>query len=274
MTAVEESRRGGAGTGGPVLEVRDATKRFGPVVALDRVSLTLSHGETLALLGDNGAGKSTLIKAISGVHALDGGQIYLDGEPVAFHNPTGAREAGIETVYQDLALFDNLNIASNFFAGREHTRPPWLGNLGFVRDRQMLQETQEVLERLEVNVPDPKALLGLMSGGQRQAVAVARAVAFGRKIVILDEPTAALGARESRNVLRLVKRLPEEGLSVILISHNLEQVMQVAHRAVVFRRGQYVGERVPSPETHEDLVGMIVGGGTFTEDGDQGPDGT
>jgi D-xylose transport system ATP-binding protein len=268
MTAVQPGERADTDAGGPVLEIRNAVKRFGPVLALDGVSLTLAPGETLALLGDNGAGKSTLVKAISGVHTLDGGEMLLDGRPVSFSNPTEAREAGIETVYQDLALFDNLNIASNFFAGRERTRPSWLGSLGFLRERLMLRETSDILERLEVNVPDPRALVGMMSGGQRQAIAVARAVAFGRKIIILDEPTAALGARESRNVLRLVKRLPEEGLSVILISHNLEQVMQVAHRAVVFRRGRYVGERVPAPDTHEELVSMIVGGGTLEQAGE------
>lgn len=272
MTAVQDTTGNSPDQASPVLEVRNVVKRFGPVLALDHVSLTLREGETLALLGDNGAGKSTLVKAISGVHPLDDGEILLEGRPVTFHNPTDARSAGIETVYQDLALFDNLNIASNFFAGREQTRPPWLGNLGFLRERQMLRETQKILDRLQVNVPNSRALVGLMSGGQRQAIAVARAVAFCRKIVILDEPTAALGARESRNVLRLVQRLPEEGLAVILISHNLEQVMQVAHRAVVLRHGQYIGEQVPSRETHEELVSMIVGAGTLAEEEEESDD--
>ena len=244
----------------PVLEVRGGVKRFGPVTALDHVNLHLYEGEVLALLGDNGAGKSTMIKALSGVHALDGGQLLLDGAAVTLRSPTETRAAGIETVYQDLALFDNLNISSNFFAGREECTPTWLGPLAFTNDKKMERQTRRLIDELEVNLPDPRAHVGLMSGGQRQAIAVARAVAFARRI-ILDEPTAALGARESRNVLRLIKRLPELGLSVILISHNLEQVMQVADRAMVLRRGEYIGEREPTPQNHEALVGMIVGGG-------------
>jgi D-xylose transport system ATP-binding protein len=249
----------------PVLEVRDVEKRFGATLALDRVSLTLGKGEILALLGDNGAGKSTLIKILSGVVKPDAGEIRIDGERVHIGSPHDARALGIETVYQDLALFDNFDAVGNFYAGREPVRPGWLGALGWVTDRSMARETGTLLDRLQVNISRDDEI-GLMSGGQRQAVACARAIAFGKRIVILDEPTSALGARESGNVLRLISEAPEQGVSVILISHNLEHVMQVADRAVVLRQGTYVGEETPDAEHHESLVAMIVGSGA-----DEGP---
>lgn len=243
----------------PLLEVRDAYMRFGAVTALNGVNLTLNRGEVLALLGDNGAGKSTMIKCISGVQQLSEGQMLLDGEPVSPKTPAEARELGIETVYQDLALFDNMTASQNFFAGRETTRPRWLGPLGMVNKKAMNKRAAEVLERLEVGVHDPNGAVGLMSGGQRQAVAVARAEAWAKRIVILDEPTAALGVRESRNVLDVVRKLPQKGISVILISHNLEEVMALADRAIVFRQGRLVGEITPKPENQEAIVSMIVG---------------
>jgi ABC-type sugar transport system ATPase subunit len=251
----------------PVLEIQNATKRFGAVVALSDVSLELHQREVLALLGDNGAGKSTLIKAISGVHRLDEGEILLDGEPLGLRSPADARALGIETVYQDLALFDNLSAWENFYAGRESTRWSRLGAFALVRDKHMRSESASLLESLEVRLPPSSmALVGLMSGGQRQAVAVARAAAFASRIVVLDEPTAALGLRESRNVLRLIKRLSERGIAVILISHNLEDVMTVADRAVVLRQGKYVGMAKPTAENHEELVSMIVGAGHWTSE--------
>jgi ABC-type sugar transport system ATPase subunit len=230
------------------------------VKALDDASLVLKEREVLALLGDNGAGKSTLVKAISGVYHLDVGQILLHGEDAHIKHSSDARRLGIETVYQDLALFDNLNAAENFHAGREMAVPRFLGPCGFLRNRRMLSSTKELLERLKVRIPSLNLPVGLMSGGQRQAIAVARAVAVATKIVILDEPTAALGLRESAQVLDLVRVLPEQGLSVILISHNLEHVFDVADRAVVLRGGKVVGEAIPTVETHEQLVSMIVGG--------------
>ncbi|MEA2384953.1 MAG: ribose transport system ATP-binding protein [Solirubrobacteraceae bacterium] len=258
----------GDGTGSPILEVRDVEKRFGATLALDRVSLTLEKGEILALLGDNGAGKSTLIKILSGVVKPDAGEILLGGDRVSIGSPQDARALGIETVYQDLALFDNFDAVGNFYAGREPVKPGWLGALGWVRDRNMARETEELLERLQVNIARDDEI-GLMSGGQRQAVACARAIAFGKRIVVLDEPTSALGARESGNVLRLIREAPEQGVSVILISHNMEHVMKVADRAVVLRQGRYVGEETPDAEHHERLVGMIVGSGS---DGDLSED--
>jgi D-xylose transport system ATP-binding protein len=243
----------------PLLEVRNVTKRFGAVTALDSISFALRHREVLALLGDNGAGKSTMIKALSGVHSFDHGEVLIEGEPVSIRRPQDARELGIETVYQDLALFDNLSAAENLFAGREEVRPSYLGPLGLCRRARMRKTATEALERLQVGIKDPSMQVGLMSGGQRQAIAVARAEAFARKVVILDEPTAALGVRESANVLRLIRRLPESGIAVILISHNLEQVMEVADRAIVLRQGRMAGEAEPSSENHHRLVSWIVG---------------
>ena len=181
----------------PVLTVRDAEKRFGAVQALKGVSLDAFRGEVLALLGDNGAGKSTLVKCMSGVYPLDAGEILLDGEAIAIHSPAAARRGGIETVYQDLALFDNLTPSQNFYCGHEIAFPSWLPRgLQFLSGRVMDREAVAVLERLKVNLPNLSAPVARMSGGQRQAIAVARAAVFARKVVILDEPTAALGVRE------------------------------------------------------------------------------
>ncbi|MBI4943648.1 MAG: sugar ABC transporter ATP-binding protein [Actinobacteria bacterium] len=244
----------------PVLQVRDAAKRFGAVRALDGVSFDVGRGEVVALLGDNGAGKSTLIKAISGVHRLDAGTVVLDGVDITAAGAMAVRAHGVETVYQDLALFDNLDAAANFFAGRELAGPSRLPRaLRLMRHRRMTDRTRELLDRLQVSLPDLDAPVALMSGGQRQAVAVARAVAFSSKLVILDEPTAALGLRESARVLDLVRRLKDDGVAVILISHSMDQVMAVADRAIVLRRGRSVGETAPTAENHERLVAWIVG---------------
>ena len=242
------------------LAVRGATKRFGAVLALDAVDIEVHHGEVLAVLGDNGAGKSTLIKCISGVHRLDAGGVEIDGVPVAITSPATARAHGIETVYQDLALFDNLDPAANFYAGREDAGPRWLPRpLRVLRRRTMADATVELLERLQVTLPDHAAAVGLMSGGQRQVIAVARAAAFASKVVILDEPTAALGVRESRRVLDLILRLRAEDHAVIVISHAMDHVTEVADRAVVMRRGRTVGEEIPSPDSQERIVALIVG---------------
>jgi ABC-type sugar transport system ATPase subunit len=242
------------------LAVRGATKRFGAVLALESVDIEVGAGEVLAILGDNGAGKSTLIKCISGVHRLDAGTIEVGGKPATITSPAAARSYGIETVYQDLALFDNLDPAANFYAGREDAGPSWLpAPLRVLRRRSMASATTAVLDRLQVTLPDSAANVGLMSGGQRQVIAVARAAAFASKVVILDEPTAALGVRESRRVLDLIGRLRDEGHAVIVISHAMDHVTEVADRAVVMRRGRKVGEEIPSPESQERIVALIVG---------------
>jgi D-xylose transport system ATP-binding protein len=261
-TSPAELRPGGAVPGSPPrLAVRGATKRFGAVLALDRVDLHVNAGEVLALLGDNGAGKSTLIKCLSGVHRLDAGVVELDGQPAELRSPADARELGIETVYQDLALFDNLDAVANFYAGRELAGPRWLPRgLRFLRTREMDVATREVLERLQVRLPDGASTIGLMSGGQRQAVAVARAAAFSSRVVILDEPTAALGVRESRRVLDLVVRLRHEGHAVIVISHAMDHVIEVADRAVVMRRGRTVGEVTSVREDQARILSLIMGG--------------
>jgi ABC-type sugar transport system ATPase subunit len=241
--------------------VRRGTKRFGGVLALDEVDVDVFAGEVLAILGDNGAGKSTLIKCMSGVYRLDSGLIEVDGEPVQMHSPTDARGLGIETVYQDLALFDNLSSSANFYAGREMAGPRWLPRgMRLLRRRAMSQATRDVLTRLQVTLPDFEAPVGLMSGGQRQAVAVARATAFSSRLVILDEPTAALGVREAARVLDLIRRLRDEDKAVVVISHAMDHVMEVADRALVMRRGRKVGELVPSEESRERIVSLIVGG--------------
>jgi ABC-type sugar transport system ATPase subunit len=249
-----------AATRVPALRVVGAVKRFGLVVALDGVDIEVHHGEVLALLGDNGAGKSTLIKCISGVHRLDAGRVELDGTPVDLNSPAAARAHGIETVYQDLALFDNLDPAANFYAGRESAGPRWMPRgLRVLRRRAMADATADVLSRLQVQVHGGQSTVGLLSGGQRQAIAVARAAAFDSRIVILDEPTAALGLRESRRVLDLILRLRDEGRAVLVISHAMDHVIEIADRAAVMRRGRKVGEEVPTPETQQRIVSLIVG---------------
>ena len=244
----------------PALVVRRADKRFGAVHALKDVSLEAHRGEVLALLGDNGAGKSTLVKCISGVYALDEGEILLDGAATGFRSPAAARRAGIETVYQDLALFDNLTPAQNFYCGHEIAFPAWLPRgLRLLKSRAMDRKAASVLARLKVKLPKIDAPVALMSGGQRQAIAVARATVFARKVVILDEPTAALGLRESRKVLDLIGQLRTEGAAVILITHNMEHVVELADRAIVLRQGRKVGELKPDRAIQQQLVSMIVG---------------
>jgi D-xylose transport system ATP-binding protein len=250
-----------AAQGETVLTVRGASKRFGVVSALEDIDLDVRRGEVLALVGDNGAGKSTLIKCLNGVHRLDSGVIEMDGIPVSIRTPADARALGVETVYQDLALFDNLRPTDNFYAGRELAGPSWMPrSLRVLKRRQMTDATREVLERLQVSVPDFDSLVGLMSGGQRQAVAVSRAAAFASKVVILDEPTAALGVRESRKVLDLILRLRGENRAVVVVSHAMDHVMEVSDRAVVLRGGRKVAELIPSAETYKQIVSLIVGG--------------
>lgn len=242
-----------------VLEVKDAYKSFGFVKALSGVNFKLYKGEIVALLGDNGAGKSTLVKILSGVYPLDEGKILLDGKPVTLASSGDARRSGIETVFQDLAVFDNLDVAANFAIGREKPVPAWLGPFGYISPKKQAQEWKQYAGTLGLSVLNPNQEIGLMSGGQRQLVAVARAVAYAKKVIILDEPTAALGVRESKQVLDLIKKLPELGLSVIIISHNMEHVVQVADRAVVLRQGRNAGEAPAKQQNTVELVRLIMG---------------
>jgi ABC-type sugar transport system ATPase subunit len=246
-------------SGDIVLEVRGAVKSYGFVTALDGVDLQLRRGEILALLGDNGAGKTSLVRAISGVMRLDEGEVLLEGKRLNLHSAGDARRAGIETVFQNLAVLDNLDVASNFYIGREQTWPRWLGPLGFLNVAQEASGWMSEARTLGIKQLNPRQEIGLMSGGQRQAVAVARAVSFASKVVILDEPTAALGVRESAQVLTLIKLLPQRGVSVILISHNMDHVVQVADRAVVMRQGRISGQAIPSKGSIPDLIAMIMG---------------
>jgi D-xylose transport system ATP-binding protein len=244
----------------PVLAVERVTKRFGNHAALNDVSFEVHEREVVALLGDNGAGKSTLVSCVAGLTTPDEGVILLDGTPLHDTTRHGGGGNGVGVVYQDLALFDNLSVAENLYAGSELRWPEFMHSLAFVRKGAMLAEARRTLDELEIRIPNLKTLAGLLSGGQRQAIAVSKGIAFARRLVVLDEPTAALGLRERGNVLRLVRKLPEQGIAVILISHNLEEVISVADRAVVLRQGKKVGEVAATQDNHQNMVSLIVGG--------------
>ena len=250
-----------------LLRVHNVTKRFGNHAALDAVSFAVGEREVVALLGDNGAGKSTLVKCIAGVSRPDEGDICLDGDRLHAGSLAGRQAHGVGVVYQDLALFDNMSVAENLFAGSEPSWPRRFKGIGVVRKRAMLEEARHTFARLEVQIPNLKTTAGLLSGGQRQAIAVAKGIAFARRIVLLDEPTASLGLRERGNVLRLVRQLPHNGVAVILISHNLEEVISVADRCVILRQGKKVGELPATQENHESIVSLIVGGRLPTRTG-------
>jgi len=249
----------------PTLEARGLVKTFGHVVGLAGVSLKLYPGEVLAIIGDNGAGKSTLIKCLSGALTLDEGEILMDGVKVEFKSPTDARAAGIETVYQTLAVAPALDIASNLYLGREVRDSGPLGRIFRKLDtRGMRAKAREQLKDLGIGtIQDITQKVETLSGGQRQAVAVARAAAFGSKVVILDEPTAALGVRESGQVLALIKRLRSRGLPVILISHNMPHVFEVADRIHIQRLGRCAGVVTPRSHTMEEAVAIMTGATTL-----------
>ena len=242
------------------LELRSLSKSFGPVVALEDVSLTLPGGVVLGLLGDNGAGKSTLVNCVSGMLKPDSGEILVDGRSVRIESPKVARSLGIETVHQGLALVDTLDVAANLFLNRERTvssRP--LRWIGWLDKRRMYRESEAILDRLGIRVPSPRAPIERLSGGQRQAVAIGRAVGWGRRIVLMDEPAAALGVRQARQVLDLTQQLKEEDVAVLFISHNMQHVIEVCDRAIILRHGRKVGDVAVPEVSPRDLVDLITG---------------
>ena len=240
-----------------LLAVDDVSLAFGNVRALVDVSITLRRGEITALVGDNGAGKSTLVRCISGIHRPDQGTISMDGRQLRFRNPEDAREAGIETVHQNLALVEDLTVWQNLFLNRELVHR--LGPVAVLDRRGMQRRAQEMVSTLAVNVPAVKSRVRRLSGGQRQAVAICRAAGFSSQLVIMDEPTAALGVQETARVEELVLRLRDEGHAVLLISHNFAQVMRLSDQVWVMRAGRCVGGRRTADTTGEEIVALITG---------------
>jgi ABC-type sugar transport system ATPase subunit len=242
-----------------ILQAVNLTKRFGGLVAVDDVSVDIHKGEVVGLVGDNGAGKSTLIKMISGVYQPNDGEIYFEGQNVTFAGPREARDLGIETIYQDLALAENLDAPSNIFLGREVKRQYLGGALKTLDRNKMRDESTLILDRLDIRIPSLTQQIRNLSGGQRQAVAIARTIYWNAKMVIMDEPTAALGVSEQRKVLKLVRTLAEQGVPVIIISHNMQDVFAVSDRIVVMRRGRKVGELTAAKTTPDEVVSLMVG---------------
>ncbi|GLP80000.1 ATP-binding cassette domain-containing protein [Mycobacterium antarcticum] len=242
-----------------VLSARDVRKTFGRVEALRGADFDVRRGEVVALMGDNGAGKSTLVKVLSGVVRPDSGEVFVDGTRVDIGSPQDARDAGIETVYQDLALADTLDPAANLFLGREIRRGGLLGTLGFLDNRAMRERAGEVFRSLEVTLRSERDPVGNMSGGQRQGIAVSRAATWAQHVLFLDEPTAALGVRQTRTVLDLVRRVRDRGIAVVLISHSLPEVMAVADRIEVMRLGRRVDTFLVPETTAEQVVAAMTG---------------
>ncbi|MCC9308825.1 ATP-binding cassette domain-containing protein [Kitasatospora sp. RB6PN24] len=240
-------------TAGPVLALRGVSKRFGAVQALTAIELEVNAGEVLALVGDNGAGKSTLVKAIAGVHQPDDGVIEWQGSPVTVHRPQDAQQLGVATVYQDLALCDNLDVVGNLFLGRE------LKRFGVLDEVAMEKRSRALLDTLSIRIPSVRIPIASLSGGQRQVVAIARSLIGSPKVVLLDEPTAALGVEQTAQVLDLVERLRDSGLAVLLISHNMADVMAVADRVAVLRLGRNNGVFARRSTTQEEIISAITG---------------
>ncbi|HZZ60291.1 MAG TPA: ATP-binding cassette domain-containing protein [Roseiarcus sp.] len=241
----------------PLLAARAIGKRFGALVALASIDLDINAGEVLALVGDNGAGKSTFIKILAGAHPPSEGEMRMDGSPVAFATPQDAANAGIATIFQELALSENLSISENVYLGREIVRR--IAGIPFLRRREMKQRVAGLLKELEAHVTDADAIVGSLSGGQRQAVAICRALNLKARLLIMDEPTAALAVAETRKVLALARRLAERGCAVLLISHNIADVMDVADRIAVFRRGRKIAERIRDTTNAEEIIALITG---------------
>ncbi|AXI43357.1 ATP-binding cassette domain-containing protein [Sulfitobacter sp. SK011] len=237
----------------PLVEMKNVSIAFGGVKAVDHVSIELHEGEVVGLLGHNGAGKSTLIKMLSGAYKMDSGEIWIEGKRATINSPRDSRNYNIETIYQTLALADNLDAASNLFLGRELTTP-----FGFVDDSRMEAETRKIMARLNPNFKKLKEPVSALSGGQRQSVAIARAVYFNAKILIMDEPTAALGVHETAMVAELIGELKKQGLGIFLISHDTREMMELCDRVSVMKNGQLVGTERVEDVTEDDILSMII----------------
>jgi D-xylose transport system ATP-binding protein len=237
----------------PIIEMKEVSKHFGGIQALREVSIDLYEGEILGIVGHNGAGKSTLIKILSGAYTMDTGKIYFRGQEVKIRAPRDSKALGIETIYQHLALADNLNVPANVFLGREITN-----RIGILDDRAMEKEAHQMLDRLKLKISSLKAKVRNLSGGQRQCIAISRAVYFNAKILIMDEPTAALGVQETEKVHDLMKQLKKEGIAIILISHDLHDVFSLSDRIAVMKNGVLVGVKKTGELTKDDVLSMII----------------
>jgi D-xylose transport system ATP-binding protein len=257
LTKSTDQTGSGRGSVAPLLDVRDVSLSFGSVRALRNVDLQLMPGEITAIVGDNGAGKSTLVRCMSGIHRPNSGTITFDGAPIDFRSPEDAREAGIETVHQNLALVEDLTVWQNLFLNRELVTK--LGPIGILNRRKMRQEAERMVSTLAVNVPAVGSRVRRLSGGQRQAVSICRAAGFSSKLVIMDEPTAALGVQETARVEELVLRLRSEGHAILLISHNFAQVMRLSDQVWVMRAGRCVAGRRTAQTSGEEIVALITG---------------
>ncbi|MFT7107220.1 MAG: fructose transport system ATP-binding protein [Yoonia sp.] len=248
-----------------ILETKGLTKHYGGVHALEDADFILKRGEHVAIMGDNGAGKSTFVRQITGVEQRTRGEVIFDGEHVSFAGPLEAREAGIETVFQTLALADDLNVPDNLFLGREKTKWNWLGPFRLLDYKLMREATMAGLVKTGVKIPNIKNTIANMSGGQRQCVAIARTATFASKLTIMDEPTAALGVQETAQVENIIRTLKEQGESLILVSHNMRQVFDLVDRIIVFRRGRMVANLNKEDTNGEDVVAYITGAKTGAE---------
>ncbi|OED34116.1 ABC transporter ATP-binding protein [Chromatiales bacterium (ex Bugula neritina AB1)] len=248
-----------------ILETKGLTKHYGGVHALNDADFVLKNGEHVAIMGDNGAGKSTFVRQITGVEQRTSGTITFDGEEVHFSGPIDAREAGIETVFQTLALADDLDVPDNLFLGREITKFDWLGPFRLLDYKAMREATLEGLERTAVKIPNIRNSIQNMSGGQRQCVAIARTATFSSKLTIMDEPTAALGVQETEQVENIIRTLKENGEPLILVSHNMRQVFDLVDRIIVFRRGRIVANLLKDETDGQDVVSYITGAKTGAE---------
>jgi simple sugar transport system ATP-binding protein len=249
----------GAGVSTAILEARGIVKRYGHVEALRGADFVAHAGEVTALIGDNGAGKSTLVKILSGVTAATSGEIWVDGKPVTFSSPSDAHAKGIETVFQDLAVAPDLTPAANMFMGREALRPGWLGRLGFLDNPTMRRESAAAFARLKVSLKDMDTPIASLSGGQRQSVAICRSIMWAKRVVFMDEPTAALGVLQTGRTLDLIRRIRDTGIAIVLISHNMRDVLEIADTVEVLRLGRRIARLRNDGLTVQELVGAMTG---------------